>query len=129
MTVAKIVLGFIGVLFVGFLAWFFLATTGYSLLSQSQSPSGKFTIYEFRSHQDGFGHAPYGNILALSPREGLTAPDDGYVIFAGYCQPPLVYGWRDANNIEVRCMGGDRDAGPRTLASVAYGIRLHYSWQ
>ncbi len=129
LIIATLCCSIVGILVIGLVGWALVAGTGYSLLSKSPSPSGKFTIYEFRSNQDGFGHAPYGNILAISPRAKLTAPDDGYVFFAGYCQSPVAYEWRDDANIAVRCIGGDRDAGPRTLVAVAYGIRLHYSWQ
>lgn len=107
----------------------FLSRTSYSLVSKSQPPNRKLTIHMFRSLQDGFGHAPYGMILALSPKLELRSPDDGYVLFAGYCKSSLAAEWKSNERIFVRCVDGDKGEGPRTMASVAYGIKVDYSWQ
>jgi hypothetical protein len=74
----------VGVLILWFAGRHFLAGMDYSPVSKGQSPNGKLTIHEFQSNLDGFGHAPYGKILAISPRVQLSAPDDGYIFFAGY---------------------------------------------
>jgi hypothetical protein len=87
------------------------------------------TVHEFRSHIDGLGHAPYGNILALSIGPKIKNPDEGYVFFAGYCKGSTLYEWSSNETISVRCIDGNRGHGPRTLASVMYGIKVNYSWQ
>ncbi len=107
----------------------FLAGTDYSLVSKRQSPNGRFTVHEFQSNQDGFGHAPYGKILAISPSARLRSPDDGYVFFAGYCKSSLAYEWHNNDRVSVRCVEGNQGDGPRTLASVAYGVKVGYVWQ
>ena len=113
----------------GFAALHFLSGMSYSLESKSQSPNGKLTIHVFQSLQDGFGHAPYGQILAISRKSQLSSPDDGYVFFAGYCKSLLSSQWKSDNHISVRCIDGNKSEGPRTLASVAYSIKIDYTWQ
>lgn len=119
----------VGILIILFSGRHFLAGTGYSLVSKGHSPNGRFTIHEFQSNQDGFGHTPYGKILAISPQAKLSAPDDGYVFFAGYCNSSLAYEWHGSERISVRCIEGSRGNSPRTLASVAYGVKVSYTWQ
>ena len=106
-----------------------LAGMDYSLISERESPNGKMTIHEFRSNHDGLGHAPYGNTLALSLGSKLKKPDKGFVFFAGYCKDSILYEWNSNETISVRCIDGNRGKGPRTLASVMYGIKVNYSWQ
>lgn len=112
-----------------FAARYFFAGMEYSLISNSQSPNGSFTIHEFRSNQDGFGHAPYGSILVISSKTKLKLLDDGYVFFAGYCKSSPAYEWHGNESVSVRCINGNDGDGPRTLASVAYGVKFNYSWQ
>lgn len=113
-----------------FAALYFISGMSYGLLSKIQSPDGNFKIHLFQSLQDGLGHAPYGRILALSPKSELRSPDDGYVFFAGYCtRSSLTVEWQSDTHIVVRCVNGNKDSGPRTMASVAYGIKIDYLWQ
>jgi hypothetical protein len=106
-----------------------LAGMDYSLISERESPNGKITIHEFRSNHDGLGHAPYGKTLSLSHGSKIKKPDAGFVFFAGYCKDPILYEWNSNETISVRCIDGNRGEGPRTLASVMYGIKVNYSWQ
>ncbi len=101
----------------------------YSFVSKAQSPNGLLTIHEFQSIIDGFGHAPYGTILAISPKPKIRSPEEGYVFFAGYCQSSISYEWKDDKRISVRCIEGSGGNGPRTLASVAYGVNVNYLGQ
>ncbi|XZG71428.1 hypothetical protein ACTSKR_06105 [Chitinibacteraceae bacterium HSL-7] len=95
-------------------------------LPEQASPDGRLYLAAFRSLDDGFGHAQYGDLLALSNRRGLTQPEDGHVIFAGYCKDNVHYRWQDASHIAIRYQGGENKRAPRTLASTAYGIRVSY---
>lgn len=113
----------------GLVALQFFSGMNYSLVSKSPSPNGRLTIHVFQSLEDGFGHAPYGTILAVSPKSQLSSPDDGYVFFAGYCKSSLTSEWQGDRHIVVRCIHGNEGESPRTLASVAYGVKIDYSWQ
>ena len=125
----KITVAIIFFIALGFVVLDFIFGMSYSLTSKIQSPNGKFTIHEFQSLQDGDGHAPYGKILVVSRKSQLSSPDDGYVFFAGRCKSPLSSQWQGDNHISVRCIDGNKGEGPRTLASVAYGIKIDYTWQ
>ena len=103
-----------------------LAGMDYSLVSVHPSPNGKLSIHEFKSLDDGRGHAPYGQILALSHGSKLTHPENGFVFFAGYCKEPLQFGWNGNENVSIHCVDGNREGGPRTLASVMYGVKVSY---
>ena len=106
---------------VGCLWW--LLGDQYSLRSSQVSPDGRFSVFEFQSHQDGLEHAPYGSVLSLSADRGLDNPEDGQVIFAGYCKSALVYRWVDNQRIAVDCpVRGDIDI--RTLSTRAFGISV-----
>ena len=106
-----------------------LAGMDYSLISERKSPNGKMIVHEFRSNHDGLGHAPYGSTLALSHGKRIRSPDEGFVFFAGYCAGPILYEWNSNESVSVRCIDGDRNEGPRTLASAMYGIKVNYAWQ
>jgi hypothetical protein len=95
----------------------------YSLRSSKASPDGHFLVFEFQSHQGGREHAPHGTVLSLSTGETLGDPEDGHVIFAGYCKTDLAYRWVDNQRIAVDCaVRGDGDV--RTLATRAFGISI-----
>jgi hypothetical protein len=87
----------------------------------SESPNGKYRVFGFRSNQDGVGHAPYGITLSLSRARWLNSPDEGYVIFGGYCRSGASAEWKSDTRIVVRCEQTDP---ARTLAVRAYGIAI-----
>lgn len=122
----NVVIFFIALVFV---ALQFFNAISYPLISKRQSQNGMLTIHAFHSLQDGFGHAPYGQILVISRESHLSTPDNGYIFFAGYCKSPLEFEWQSDEQIFVRCIDGNEKQGPRTLASIAYGIKIDYTWQ
>ncbi len=106
---------------VGFFWW--MLGDQYSLRSSQASPDGQFSVFEFRSHQNGREHAPHGSVLSLSADGSLGDPEDGHVIFAGYCKTALSYQWVDDQHIAIDCeLRGDRDL--RSLAHRAFGISV-----
>ena len=105
-------------------AGYLLDTLNYSQKSQQSSPDGRKTIFEFRSHQDGRDHAPYGSTLSLSFSQSLRNPDSGYVFFAGYCHPSLTYSWQGNEKIVVNCPSGKEGKTVRTQATRMYGIAV-----
>ena len=95
----------------------------YSLRSSRASPDGHFSVFEFQSHQSGREHAPHGTVLALATDPSLGHPEDGHVIFAGYCKTPIGYHWLDNQRIAVDCpVRGSGDV--RTLSTRAFGISV-----
>jgi hypothetical protein len=104
----------------------FLAGTGYFLVSQLSSPNGKLTIHEFLSNDDSTGHAPYGQNLVLSRHSNLRNPENGHVIFAGYCKRPLQYEWVGDQEVIIRCTRKSSKDATKTLASLAVGIKVSY---
>lgn len=95
----------------------------YSRRSSQASPDGRFSVFEFQSHQNGLEHAPHGSLLSLSADRSLGDPEDGHVIFAGYCKTALAYRWVDNQRIAVDCaVRGDGDV--RTLSKRAFGISV-----
>lgn len=107
---------------------YFFAGMDYPHISKQSSPSGKMTVHEFTSMHDNLGHAPYGRTLSVSSSKILLNPDEGYVFFAGYCRT-LQYEWRSDEQVLVRCDKGGGKEGPRTLASVMYGVKVSYTEQ
>ncbi|MBI5890885.1 MAG: hypothetical protein HZB47_09435 [Nitrosomonadales bacterium] len=105
---------------------FVMDNLNYSKGSQLPSPDGKKTIHEFRSNQDGVGHAPYGTTLSLSFGKTLAQPDDGYVFFAGYCKTPVSYAWLSNDKVVVSCELAEGEKAPRTLARLTYGIEIGF---
>jgi hypothetical protein len=95
----------------------------YSLKSQQSSPDKSHTIFEFRSGSEGAGHAPYGISLSLSAKSNIKHPDEGYVVFAGYCKEPLAYSWQGNRKIIVNCQSRRKEP-VRTQAVRAYGIAI-----
>lgn len=117
----------IGVFFLGttlvVAGFWWLFGDQYSLRSSQRSPDGRYSVFEFQSHQSGREHAPHGSLLALTPEHSLAHPEDGHVIFAGYCRPALAYRWVDNQRIAVDCPNrGDVDV--RTLSTRAFGITI-----
>lgn len=85
-----------------------------------ESPNGEFRIFAFHVTLDGAAqHAPYGDVLSVTRESRLLQPNDGYVIFAGYCRGGVTPEWKANDRIVVRCTGRDQ---VRTLAVRAYGI-------
>lgn len=104
------------------LAQYFFGSLEYSLESQLPSPDERHTVFEFRSNNDGAGHAPYGTLLSLS-RGPIHVPDEGFVFFAGYCKRPLSYSWQGNRRLIVRCQSSSNEP-IRTQAVLAFGIRI-----
>jgi len=107
----------------------FLSSLDHTLLSQQTSPNGQFTIHEFMSLSDAFGHAPYGLILVLSPSRTVREPLQGHVFFGGYCSK-LVYRWTSDQQIAVRCVT-KAPVNPqlvRTLSTRVLGIAVQFAF-
>jgi hypothetical protein len=115
----------IGLCASAYLLYLFITSTGESEISRRTSPDGMYTVFEFRSGDDGVGHAPYGTSLSLSKRGELvfSEAEGGHVIFAGYCRDPLEYGWRDNATITVTCRGLETKS-VLTHAVMTRGIRV-----
>ena len=101
----------------------FVVGRGQSEVSNRTSPDGKHTVVEFKSYDDGAGHAPYGTSLSLSQKQTISGPENGDVFFAGYCQQPLSYAWRGNSTITVSCRATDKPA-LLTHAVLVRGIRV-----
>lgn len=99
----------------------YLMPRDHQLVSKKISPNSRFTMHAFQSHTEGDDHAPYGDILVLSRKDSLDKPSEGYVIFAGYCIPPLNYAWVTDSKIRITCNAAD---APKTVVSAAYGITV-----
>ncbi|HEY9036317.1 MAG TPA: hypothetical protein VIM96_06330 [Pseudomonadales bacterium] len=100
----------------------FLKGLDYTIKSSQESPDGAYTVFEFRSSTDtaADNHAPYGTVLSLA-KEGIQRPEQGYVIFAGYCRQPINYAWQENKRIVIRC----RNTDPvRTQVTLAKGIAI-----
>ena len=95
----------------------------YSLRSSEASPDGRFSVFEFQSHQKGREHAPHGTVRSLAADRSLGHPEDGHVIFAGYCKTAIAYRWVDNQRIAVDCpLRADGDV--RTRSTRAFGISV-----
>lgn len=109
-----------------FILWHFggymLTGFDYSVVSKGASPSGHLKLYEVESLSEG-GHAPYGQHLVLSSSGSVRKPEDGYVVFAGYCDRPLSYSWKSDEHISVTCKVNDK-IDTRTKAEVVQGIKV-----
>lgn len=115
--------GVIGICVTVYLLRPFALGLGQTEISSQASPDGIHTVFEFRSNDDGAGHAPYGTSLVLAKGKTLSRPEDGYVFFAGYCNGPLAYAWRDNRTVTVSCRGADKPV-LRTHAVLAQGISI-----
>lgn len=97
--------------------------SGYTVLSSQLSPSGGVTISALSSTSEA-GHAPYGQYLVLSSKPEIDSPNDGYVVFAGYCHEGLSFSWKSDTEVSIRC--DTTTPNPvQTLASKAFGIDIH----
>jgi hypothetical protein len=83
--------------------------SGYVMKSKKASPSGRYTIYEIESVSQE-GPAPHGQHLVLSDKVLVMKPDDGEVIFAGYCSPPPTYIWKGEHQISIQCKATEKEA-------------------
>lgn len=114
-----------------FMLWHFggymLVNLDYSIVSKSTSPSGNLNVFEVEALSEG-GHAPYGQHLVLSSSGSVRKPDDGYVVFAGYCYQPLSYSWKSDEHISVTCKIKDR-IDTRTKAEVVQGIKVEVVYE
>lgn len=110
------------------LAWQLLPFLGtdYAVKSRKPSPDGQWTISELQSYQDGRQHAPYGTYLVLARDDKIRKPEEGYVFFAGYCNEPMAYAWRSADEVTVQCTTSQPEIAVRTRAQVMYGIRVSF---
>lgn len=116
------------------LPWFLLAVVGAYLAASYglgriyfpvrgifESPDGKHRIFEFTSMQDGWGHAPYGTNLSLTRKERISSPEDGYVIFGGYCKGRADVEWKGNTRVNLYC---EQTVPANTQAIRVYGIDI-----
>ena len=99
----------------------YLPSTSYDIDSNKVSPNGRFSVTEFYSKTDS-GHAPYGQHLVLSPEKIIRHPDEGHLIFAGYCSK-LSYEWNQDNNITIICKSRG-NTQVRAQSVMVYGIEI-----
>lgn len=95
----------------------------YTVLSSQLSPSGGVTIAALRSTSEA-AHAPYGEYLVLSSKPAIKSPNEGYVVFAGYCGGGLTFSWKSDAEVSIRCETTTPNP-VQTLASKAFGIDIH----
>lgn len=93
-----------------------------NLVSSKVSPNGQYTVFEFESTSEG-GHAPYGQELVLTNKKNIKSPEDGYIIFAGYCNRPMTYSWKSNNAIQVVCESNEKIT-IRTKSDKAFDINI-----
>jgi hypothetical protein len=94
----------------------------YQFVSSASAPDGRLVVTELQSSSEG-AHAPYGQHLVLS-REVVSTPDEGYVLFAGYCKS-VSYSWASNEEIIISCDGGNAET-IRTKSIRALGIEIKY---
>jgi len=73
----------------------------YKFITSKQSSSKQYTVFEFESTSEA-SHAPYGRELVLTKKNSINFPEEGYLIFAGYCKS-LEYSWKTNSSIQVLC--------------------------
>jgi len=99
--------------------------TYWGLISETDSPDGKYTIYEYSYTSDGDRHAPYGTYLFIKPSYSHEKkPINSHVIFAGYCSNKKIYKWLGNNQIDIACQPRGNDS-IRTQSVKAYGIKIN----
>jgi len=99
--------------------------TYWGLISETDSPNGKYTIYEYSYTSDGDRHAPYGTYLFINPSYIYEKnPINSHVIFAGYCSNKKIYKWLSNNQIDISCQAIGNDS-IRTQSVKAYGIKIN----
>jgi hypothetical protein len=99
----------------------------YSVESKKASPSGRYVLYEVHSRSEG-GHAPYGQHLVLSSGGQVRQPNDGYVVFAGYCIPRVAYSWTSDVQITITCKSNEKTIA-RTKVEVVQGIKVDVKYE
>lgn len=123
---SRIVIGFLSILVIGYISIrlliYFLDGLDYDVSSNKRSPNGNYLLTEVLSTSEG-GHAPYGEHLILS-RKAVDTPDEGCVIFAGYCKS-LSYSWKSDAEITISCSGLDTE-NVMSSAVKAHGIQVNY---
>lgn len=99
-------------------------SSGFAMKSNKTSPSGEYTVYQIESVSEE-GNAPYGQHLVLTDKKFVMRPEDGKVIFAGYCKTPLVYEWKSDQQISIQCTP-DKAEGSHTKVKedTAFGIKI-----
>lgn len=106
---------------------YLLTGTEYSLKSKKISPLGRNTIYELQSNSEQ-GHAPYGQHLVLSSWMPVRSPDDGYVVFAGYCNQKFEYTWESEREVSIKCKSNEKDH-TKTKAELVRGIKFRVDYE
>ena len=98
--------------------------SGYVMHSKKASPSGRYTVYEIESVSQE-GPAPHGQHLVLSDKALVMKPDDGEVIFAGYCSPSPAYSWKGEHQISIQCKPTEKEAAnPQDKIKNVRGIQV-----
>lgn len=99
----------------------------YSVKSKKPSPSGHYVLYALDSNAEG-GHAPYGQHFVLSSGKRIYQPDDGYVVFAGYCIPPVAYSWISDTQIDITCKSNEKVVA-KTKVKMVRGIKVNVKYE
>ncbi|MBV0934838.1 hypothetical protein [Marinobacterium weihaiense] len=95
----------------------------YSVESTQASPDGSFFVTQLSSLRES-GHAPYGHLLVLSKSGPVKTPDEGHVVFAGYCTlHDLSYSWVNNQHLLVQC-ASTKQAPVASLAIKSHGIEI-----
>ena len=103
-------------------------SSGYAMKSKKSSPSGQYTVYEIQSVSQE-GPAPHGRHLVLSDKEFVQKPEDGEVIFAGYCHPPFDYSWKSDRHIIIQCQPKEKEAAdPQARTKTVQGIQVEIQY-
>ncbi len=92
-------------------------------VSETDSPDGAFTVFEYNYFSDGNRHAPYGTYVFIKLGYSHKNPIDSYVIFAGYCDNDNLYKWASNTEIDITCIASEKDS-VKTLSKKAYGINI-----
>ena len=84
------------------------------------SPNSTMALIECANVSEHDSHVAYGNHLYLTKTSQIDEPDDGYLIYAGYCKG-IRYKWISANKIELD-LNGCKTEHIKTLSKKAIGI-------
>ncbi|MDQ8023795.1 MAG: hypothetical protein REI94_18285 [Moraxellaceae bacterium] len=110
------------------IAGYHLAAYGLSLLNYDsklveESPNKQLRVFLITSRNDGRGYAPYGEHLVLTHRRAISVPEEGYVVFAGYCKGAAGATWEGDAQLVVYC---ERTEPAPTEAVRAYGVSIKH---
>lgn len=94
----------------------------YRVVSSKPSPNGNWMAFEIDSTSEG-GQAPYGQHVVLCQKNRINTPDEGYVVFAGYCEQPLTYSWPTNEILSIECSSKEKSP-VRTSVVKAFGIAV-----